>query len=362
MLDTINPKSSDTFWSTVIQSVTSLFDIQKVNGKSVWKFTSDEESLEYILKIVGQTLEHGQGRFLSNPLPVINLISNLLNSELSENMYKIIAQIGILILLCSHINLPHENSVLFVKKLISIPYSKIVTEFVQEVVSCSSFDMIVFPHFLESISTFDSNIIKALGKICIKKSPLCKNGSDIYTWVKYPIDLGFKSNSCFNFLMQAINQNTSDMLQSPDDCMNALICLPHIKHIDSTEVKSVLKTLISNLINHLQDSHKDSENVDAIKNVLFFLAVSVESAIHLLKPENVDEVCHTQELICALSPFLADNRFVCSLRILDVILTIKESEHLLEFEILQELHKKLEINLLSSYHEVMIFDYLNICV
>lgn len=354
MLETINPKLSDTFWSTVIQCVSSLFDIQKIDGKTVWKLSGDEDSLKYILKLVGQALEDGQGKFLSNPLPIINLISNLMSSELSENLYKIITQIGILILLCSHINLPHENSVSFVKKMISIPYPEIVTVFVQEVVSCSSFDMIVFPHFIESITTFDCNIIGALSKICIKKSPLCKNGSDIYTWVKYPIDLGLKSSSSFSYLMAIINEKTSFMLESPDDCLNALICLPHIKNIDSIEVTAVLKNLISNLISQLNYSHQFHDNIAVIKKTLFCLAVSVESAIHLLKPENVDEVCHTREMIKALSPFLSDHQCVCSLRILDVILTIKESEHLLEFEILQELHKKLENNLLSPFHEVII--------
>lgn len=352
MLEIIHPKSSDPFWQNIIESVNMIINVEKIDDNTTWEFQGESQTLEYILLLIGQSLEHAQGKFLCNPLPLLNLIGNLVNTKLAEKTYQTVSQIGILVLLCTHINLPHENAVALVKKLISIPHPKIVTGFVQEVVSCSSFDMIVFPHFIESVSTFNSDVIKALSKICLEKSPLCKNGSDIYTWVKYPIDFGFKCNSCYNFLVNAINQDIDQVLESPDDCINSLICLPHIKHLDVNEIKTTLKNLINNLIIRLKSMDDSQDAGNSVRNLLFCLAVSVESAIHIIKPENVDEVCHTKEIILALSPYLSDHRYICSLRILDVILTIKESEHLLQYDILQIIHNKLEKNLLSTFHEV----------
>lgn len=354
MLQVINPKSSEVFWSTILSTTTNYLNRKTDN--------EDYKTLEYMLKLVGQALEYSGGSFMINPFPVIVLIIQLLDAELPENIMNVTSKLGVLVLLSKHTNVPHEDAVTIVKKVLQIPHPKIVTNFVQEVITCPSFDIIVLPHFISCVEKIDENIIKVLSKICVTKSPLCKSGIDLYSWVKYPIDFESKTDAYSQKFLNAVGTDVSQILASPDHSICSLICLPHIKNMNIPKAQAALEKLLTNLIKFIEeingritDENLSTEDTLTLRNALFVLSVTVESAVHTINVASFETLCSKKNLINALLPHACSPSSISALRILDLYLTVRNRQNSLEAGLIQRLSGLMDKNLTSPFHEVSYF-------
>lgn len=355
-LQTISHKEYPIFWEGVLKFTE---EILKEN---------DEESkgLEYILRLAGQVIEHQNGKYLTNPPQFVLLLVKVICEQFAESVLEVCAQIGALLLLSPNISLSQEHAGIIVKVLLPLPYPSILINFVRNVIDYSQFDMHILPPFLNFVyqSGFDNEAMSTLTKICLRKSPLSKNGIKLFEWVKYPIDFG----KCLPFFMEhcknVFNEELENIMENPAKLMNVLFCLPHIEKIDVGYCISALSQLIGKLLNVLNSYniegqpeynrfHCDTTAISrSARQVLFILANAVESAVHISSCKNLKEICDIDQLLPVILPSAADPNYVAALHLLDIYLTAYEQENGLSYSHLSLVDSYLRCNVSSPFHIV----------
>ncbi|KAL4717980.1 hypothetical protein ACJJTC_013019 [Scirpophaga incertulas] len=341
---------------------------------SVLKFTeeilneNDEESrgLEYILRLAGQVVEHQNGKFLTNPPQFVLLLVKVICGQYSERVLNVCAQIGAILLLSPNISLSQEHAGIIVKVLLPLPYPNILINFVKNVIDYSQFDIHILPTFLSFVvqSGFDNEAMSTLTEICLRKSPLCKNGIKIFEWVKYPLDFGNNLQYFMDYWYTIFNENIEYLFENSNKLMNVLFCLPHIEHIDVDYSIGVLSQLITRLLNILNSYNIKSQpetnkyhcDTTALsrcsRQVLFILANALESAVHISSCKKLKDICDLNQLLEIILPYAADPNYVASLHILDLYLTAYEHENGLTYEHLKLINSYLIQNISSPFHIV----------
>ncbi|XP_059048570.1 small subunit processome component 20 homolog [Achroia grisella] len=353
-LQTIAPKEYSVFWESALKFCEDVLKDDESKG------------LEYILRLAGQIIEHNDGKYLTNPPQFVLLLVKVICEQSSENVLEVCAQIGALLLLSSNISLSQEHAGIIVKVLLPLPYPTILINFVRNVIDYPQFDMHILPPFLNFViqSGFDNEAMSTLTKICLKKSPLSKNGIKLFDWVKYPIDFG----KCLPHFMEhfdsVLNDDIHNIVQSPMKLMNVLFCLPHVEKIDVNRCLKTICGLISKLLNILLTYNIENQpeynkyhcDITAISRcgrlILFIIANSLESAIHISSCKRLKEICDIEVLLPAVLPCAADPNYVCALHLLDLYLTAYEHENGLTYAYLSLVDSYLRSNVSSPFHIV----------
>lgn len=355
-LQTISPKEYALFWDCIFK-----FTDEILKDK-------DDESrgLEYILRLAGQVIEHQNGKYLNNPPQFVLMLIKVICEQTSENVLDVCSQIGAVLLLSPNVSLSQEHASIIVKVLLPLPYPNILINFVQNVVDYSQFDLHILPPFINFIiqSGFDNEAMCALTRICLKKSPLSKNGIKLFEWVKYPVDFGKNLSSFMQYFNSIINDDVENIVESPNKLMNVLFCLPHVEKIDVDYCIKALQFLISKLLNvlatyNLESQHEHNKfhcDTTALsrcaRRVLFLLTSAMESAIHISSCKKLNEICEIDKLLPIILPCSADPNYLCSLHLLDLYLTAYEHENKLSYPHLLLVDSYLKSNVSSPFHIV----------
>lgn len=357
-LQTISHKEYTIFWSGALKYTE---EILKEN---------DEESkgLEYILRLAGQVIVHQNGKYLTNPPQFVLLLVKVICEQFSENVLEVCAQIGALLLLSPNVSLSQEHAGIIVKVLLPLPYPNILINFVRNVIDYPQFDMHILPPFLNFIvqSGFDNEAMSTLTKICLRKSPLSKNGIKLFDWVKYPIDFGVCLPYFMDHCREVFNTEIDNVVENPTKLMNVLFCLPHIEKVEVNYCVTALSQLITKLLNVLNSYNIESQpeqnrfhcDTTALsrcaRQVLFILANAMESAVHISSCKNLKEICDIELLLPVILPCAADPNYVAALHLLDLYLTAYEQENGLIYPHLSLVDSYLRCNVSSPFHIVSI--------
>lgn len=334
--------------------------------EEILKEDNESKGLEYILRLAGQVIEHQNGKYLTNPPQFVLLLIKVICELSSESVLEICAQIGAVLLLSPNVSLSQEHAGIIVKVLLPIPYPNILINFVQNVIEYSQFDMHILPPFLNFIiqSGFENEAMCALTKICLRKSPLSKNGIKLFEWVKYPIDFGTYLPKFMEHFNAAVNDSMDNIVENPLRLLNVLYCFPHIEKVDVDFCIQALSKLIAKLLNVLASYNIESQpesnkfHCDSTalsrcaRRVLFLIANAMESCIHISSCKNLKQICDIEQFLPILLPCAADPNYLCALHIVDLYLTAYEHENGLTYPQLALVDSYLKTNVLSPFHVV----------
>lgn len=357
-LQTISHKEYTIFWSSVLKFTEEILN------------ENDEESrgLEYILRLAGQVVEHQNGKYLINPPQFVLLLVKVICEQFSESVLEVCAQIGALLLLSPNVSLSQEHAGIIVKVLLPLPYPNILINFVRNVIDYPQFDMHILPPFLNFVlqSGFDNEAMSTLTKICLRKSPLSKNGIKLFDWVKYPVDFGNGLPNLMEHCNSVLNDDIENIVENPSKLMNVLFCLPHIEKIDVDYCVKTLSQLIGKLLKVLNTYNIEGQpehnryhcDTSALprcaRYVLFILANAMESAIHISSCKRLKEICDIETLLPVILPCAADPNYLAALNLLDLYLTAYEQENGLTYPHLSLVDSYLRSNVSSPFHIVSI--------
>ncbi|RZB39164.1 small subunit processome component 20 -like, partial [Asbolus verrucosus] len=329
MVVTIHPQKSELLWNCLTTSLDNLV--------KNWKNSKEEKVavvIELILKLLGQSVEHRQGRMLLNPFPVIQTISNVLsNGDLPESTLLYATQIYILLLLSKNVKLTQEQASTIVKKVLSLSQESVLLYFVDNVSSFTAFEALILPTFLKHClgANFNDEFAKILTHLILKKAPLVKSGIDLPKWTKYPIDFGSKENNLLieNIFLERLN------VSEFENYISSLICLPHLHLIDGGKIE-------------YERTNEDKSN---LKKLLFLLNNTVECIIHLNQFDVMLE--HFNIFVDILTPLAEEWDYIWALNILNLLITaLQNHESIVNMTTLLTLNKVLASNFSSPYHEI----------
>ncbi|KAL3285277.1 hypothetical protein HHI36_019387 [Cryptolaemus montrouzieri] len=136
-VDYIDPQKSGIFWDSILEQLDKLIEYWK-NDRNASK------CLENLLKLLGQAVEHKNGKIVQDPKTIIQRIINLLNLEdLPEDVMLIVIQISVVILLSVRIRLSQEQASLLVKNSLSVKNKNALLYFVDNSTDFSLFEAFV---------------------------------------------------------------------------------------------------------------------------------------------------------------------------------------------------------------------------
>ncbi|CAG4990641.1 unnamed protein product [Colias eurytheme] len=352
-LQGISHKEFTFFWDNIVKYTE---EIAKENGN---------KGLEYILRLSGQVIEHQHGKYLSNPQQYTVLLVKVICEQSSETVLEVCAQIGALLLLSSNITLSQEHAGILVKVLLPLPFPNILIDFVQNVISYSQFDMHILPHFLNFViqSDCDNEAMSTLTKICLRKSPLSKNGLKLFEWVKYPLDFGKGLPLIMEHFKNVLNEDLEEIVENPSKLMNVLFCMPHIERLDVDMCIELLRELTKKLLNTLSIYNLEHQNENkyicdttalsiCARKIMFILATTLECAIHISSCKRLKEICDIDVLLPVIVPCAADPNYLVALQLLDLYLTAYEYENSLTYPFLSLIDSYLRSNVSSPFHIV----------
>lgn len=293
--------------------------------------------IELILKLVGQTVEYRNGRFVQNPISIINVLSKITNNEtLPDSALKLGVQISILLLLSKNIKLSQEQASKVTRHMVSIKNESIFLYFVDNVSKFSSFEALILPAFLDRCITSHFNIpyTKSLTKLILNKTPLCQNGINLMNWTRYSIDFRSNNDLARQIILQRLNQAEELFISS-------LICLPHLVLSDKTEFLEILE---QKLLTIVDESSKND------KKQLFLLNLVMECIIHLNGVEILEKNFDT--ILNSLSDTLRNCFSLSVLTIIDMLISVLTDTSLINMDTLNRLNGLLITNFSSPYHEI----------
>ncbi|XP_013199858.2 small subunit processome component 20 homolog [Amyelois transitella] len=355
-LQTISPKEYNIFWTCILKFTE---DILKEDDEHI-------KGLEYILRLAGQVIEHEHGKYLTSPPQFVLLLVKVICEQTAENVLEVCAQIGALLLLSPKVSLSQEHAGIIVKVLLPLPYPSILINFVKNVIDYPQFDMHILPPFLNFVvqSNFDNEAMSTLTKICVRKSPLSKNGIKLFEWVKYPLDFDKCLPMFMEYFDSVINDNIENIVEHPTKLMNVLFCLPHVEKVNVNHCITSINGLISKLLNVLSsynlenqpDHNKFHCDTTALSRctrlVLFIIVNAMESAIHISSCKKLNEICDIVVLLPMILPCAADPNYLAALHLLDLYLTAYEHDNGLKYSQLTLVDLYLRNNVSSPFHIV----------
>ncbi|XP_076264086.1 small subunit processome component 20 homolog isoform X2 [Rhynchophorus ferrugineus] len=337
----INPQKNSLIWEILLKILSNLEEQHKT-GSNI------NENIEMILKLLGQMVEYRNGKLLQNASPVVQQIVRLISlDKLSEPVLLVLIQISVSVLLSKNIRLPQEQASQIIRNTLALNDKKLLLYFVDNVESCSFFEMLILPSFLRKIGTYklDTECLNILTKLVLIKSPLCYDGIKLQDWIKYPLDFKDYSEDVAvvfdGILSEEWETNVGGYFSS-------LVCCPHLV-LKSTK-KDAIVGRISNHLNILLDSFESSDDNTLVKR-LFILNITIETLFHLTGPSVIKE--HFNKILSVLSKYLTDLPYIISLKIVSLLVTmLKDDEDIITLDLLKTIDSTCNVNFTSPYHEI----------
>ncbi|XP_023019456.2 LOW QUALITY PROTEIN: small subunit processome component 20 homolog [Leptinotarsa decemlineata] len=340
----VHPQKSDLLWSTFVVVLKNLTEKYKIGqGTSVIK------DIDIILKLVGQSVEYKNGKFLQNPVVLVETLMELLNvCNEEKDALLTITQICILLLVSKNVKISQEQASLLIRKLLSITHKSVFLYFVDNISTYSYFERNVLPNFLRLCvkNQLDSDCFQILTRLVEKKAPLCINGMNLQNWVRYPID--FKENTSFimNILLSKIKVNSLDLIKSYDDYYKSLVCLPHLTSTYDEEIIEILKNKLLFFLDMI-DQQVDS------KTCLFLINVTVECIIHIQCNTSHVADFTSNHILPKILHLTTNIAYITALQTLSLIVTSVNGEsNLISYETLMKINNTMQVNFSSPFHEI----------
>lgn len=341
----INPQRGELLWKNYTTLLQNLFATLKTSESKC----QIETTIDKLLVLVGETIEHRNGRFLYNPNWFLQEFSKLEVVELSEGVLLTYCKICILLLLSANVKLTQEQASAVTRKILNLDNERVLLYFIENTTSYSSFEAMILPHFLKMCytSNLSEEHFRVLAVIILKKSPLSCSGINLDSWKKYPIDFINQdiNQAIYTLIVSHVKHETIDsILTCIENVIFSLICLPHLIIKDSGGLEGTLDSMILKICTALKDELK------CIRKLLFLLNIALECRIHI--SNNGLEKINT-EMLDTLMPFVKRQEYISSLKTLDLLLSSqKDSSKIISKDVLLRLHTPLEENFSSPFHEL----------
>lgn len=338
--DRIHQTKNKLFWDILIKNLVTLQD------------NHNARVFEYILKLVGQMVEYKNGKLLPDPTVLVQQLVKLLSlTDLDESEMKIAIQVSISVLLSKCIRLPQEQASQLIRKILSTTEKKLLLYFVENTGSSSLFETLILPTFLSKCGYygFDEDCIYTLTKLVVSKRPLCVSGVSLGTWSKYSLDFKQLRSEIFEKLFSFLNIADSHMAEN---YFCALICLPHLE-LKSDQKTVLMEKLHANFFLLLSNADRQAEP-SKIRTLLFWLNILLEAIVHLGGTTSIQE--KFEEIVQVLLKYASEVKYLSALKSLDLLLeAFKDSDSLINWNMLETINAVCEGNFNSPYHEVSFY-------
>ncbi|XP_044750615.1 small subunit processome component 20 homolog [Coccinella septempunctata] len=334
--DYVSPQKSEIFWSCILTALSK--------SRENWNELKDENnlrSIEHLLKLLGQAIEHKHGKIVHNLNRIIQEIVPILSMEiLPEHVVVTLVKVVIVILLSDNLRLTQEEAVLLVKNTLAVKNETAKLYFVDNITEFSCFKPMVLPHFLKSCAekNFEKNYLRTLTNVILKKAPLANDGIKLRSWSKYPLNIKSNENS------QEIELSLLNVIEEGLDkerLFCTLVCIPHLSLKDIEKFKQIIGTQILKL---LEKCAKDE------KEKFFFLNLHIECLLHLNNNDFFKE--NFQKIMNVLLPLVDEKSILGILKIMSLVILAVENQEFINIETLKFLNEYFEPYFCSPFHEI----------
>lgn len=330
-----------------------------------------------LLVLFQQWVDFKEGELVSDVIAIYNTMISLLKEEgFQEDEQKTVSSILASLMNSSKVSLSIEQTA----RLGQLAYAyhwnpELVLDFTLRVSSQGFFESHLLPHYINFchwLSKKDQDthalLLKYLASLVAVKGSLPKNGRDIDTFKIYPLEFTFamrKSSDTVSVshLIHSVVDGSLETLVSENYQMfvNALVCMPNIRPIETSKVIKVLKRIIKEIALAIEDMKneepqtkklKSSRPVDFVERLGLVLSLAILGLRHFSSNLKEDLPWATVK-----SAFLNDDtaRNVFYLRAADFYLTSLHElgdEDTFSVDVLCQVYDIIGQNLGSPYHEV----------
>ena len=329
-----------------------------------------------MLLLFQQWIEYREGELVTDMLAVSKTLAFLLNEKnLNEKEQHSVSVTVAMLMKSTKFSLPIEQT----SKLGNLVYAyhlkpEIILEFTLRVSACGFFESHLLQHYItfcHSLSKENedtrSHLLKNLASLISIKASLPKSGNDMENFKIYPIEFTFamrKSSDVDSVphLIQSILERNLETMINEDfhTYVNALVCLPHLRPIDSVKAIRVLKNIIKEIADtvetNTEEPHakraKTTRPLDYSERLGLVLSLAILGFRHF--SSNMEKDVPWQMIKSAfLNETMSTSLFY--LRALDFYLTsLRETgnEDTFSLQVLCQIYDVIGQNLGSPYHEV----------
>jgi hypothetical protein len=330
-----------------------------------------------LLLLFQQWVEFREGELITDTLAVSKTLVALLNDQqLDETEQQSVSVTVAELMKSTKVSLPIEQT----SKLGHLVFAyhwkpEIVLEFTLQVSTYGFFESHLLPHYItfcHSLGKKDretrSQLLKNLASLISIKASLPKNGNDMDNFKIYPLEFTFamrKSSDTDSVphLIQTILEENLEVMINEDfqTYVNALVCLPHLRPIDSVKAIKVLKKIVKEIADtvesNAEEPHtkraKTTRPVDYSERLGLVLSLAILGIRHF--SSNLEKDVPWQMIKSAfLNETMSTSLFY--LRAADFYLTsLHESgnEDTFSLQVLCQVYDVIGQNLGSPYHEVI---------
>lgn len=339
----IKAKNTEIFWKTI----TSTIDKCLTSKNSV-------KSLDYLLKLLIQMLEHKEGKMLTSLDLLIKLYLKLIQQDIPDFLLPLVSKFGSLLLNSQNIQIPQENASTIIRKSLSSNSEFFKLDFIKNLITYPQFEVMILPSFLTYFkNNLNESTLKFLTEIVIRKAPISHNGSSFSNWNKYNLDFGPYNDPILNYMLDILDKSND----SPT-IFYALICLPHLKTSPGSLEKAIdrLKKLLLD-INESINQDKGGE-----LKFLFLVSNILSSLSHMMVEMDFYEFVNENDILMKLLHVVTlEGCTVVVLSILDLILTAARNTEFISMKNLLLLDENLREFFASPFKEVSFLRRCNSC-
>ncbi|XP_051172265.1 small subunit processome component 20 homolog [Leptopilina boulardi] len=339
ILQTINYKKSDVLWMVILK-VTDKFIEQQSHFQ---KISQRENPLIMILRLMFNLIDQKGGKFVIDPMnlgrkfvEIITVFEN--NPAILEEVLKNSTSL----LRATSVNISQETGSYLVLKILSIQYTELLLNTIEQLISFSSFETLILPRLMKMNieMEFKSKYLRLLAKIIKIKTPPIDG---IQGWKKFPLNINEKSLD-INYIREKMKSLENN--EPSNEGIQILLILPHLCPLNS-EIESDLSEIISILYDKLYS--ENNLNLEFVNKFSFLFLLALDSLIHIKNPDFIYEFLTKINLFQLCEKYKNQPSILNSL---DLVLTyVSESQSKEKFineTTFDNLHKFLTENLRSE--------------
>ncbi|XP_076171321.1 small subunit processome component 20 homolog [Ptiloglossa arizonensis] len=285
----IHPQNCKVFWSVML----NILDVFIEKTKKFQPAAEREKSLILVMQLLCIVINYKNGKLVVDPVPLIKKLTQTIDIfEDDSDVLQEVINAAVAILLAANIKLMQETSSQILIKIMTMKDVKLLHQAVESLMHYSAFETLILPQVIRHCiaTNINNDSLQLFTKIVIAKAPLCINGINLNKWKKYVLDIRGAKPDSINFFLKELKA-ISD-INIPNNVLKILIILPHMKPLPE-EFKDILKEGISFLYKQILNNANTESNTSKL---CFTFLLALESAIHILEPENLHEFMTTHNI------------------------------------------------------------------
>ncbi|XP_075229923.1 small subunit processome component 20 homolog [Lycorma delicatula] len=347
MTDSISPKHSEIFWST-IKTVSEEF----LNN---WKNNSDEKFIKglcFLVQLMQKALKWRDATWHYDPAILLKLLIHLLQNDF-EKLQLLIVDTLSMVIVSPRLLLTQEQSSHCINNVLSISNRVIIKKFIENTTTYSGFDLLILRKFIDfSIKEHPNDTLNLWTKVILHKAPpvyFSANESN-----RYIIDFHSNKLNDVTFSKLLLNElSTEDenkLINDIEKLLSILLIIPHIEPICETDALKVIQDLMKTVCNKLCN-YESIEDNNKISKLLFFLLCCIKCCILIKKFKNIKEFNLPDIIVKSLTPLIKQHsQPLIVLHCLD--LCIQDNKDMFSDEIKNICWGNLVDGLSSPFHQV----------